>query len=277
MRLFFDSGATKCDCIVLDQNNCYVRHFSDTGFNANYADDETISAIFSRFSQVTPGRYEQIIFSGAGCGNPQNENRIKNLIDKYFQADKIVVESDLAGACRLLCHEQSGIVAILGTGAAVCLYDGIRIAEQVPSLGWMLGDEGSGTHLGKKFITSYLKGELLSETVAAFESEFGVDRTEVLRRIYRSSSPNLFFSGITKFMNSHTATDPQIKVAICEAFEDFFQNQVSKITNYQQYTLNIMGSIGIHFSTYLEQIAAKNGIRIGRTAGSPLHLLQQTK
>lgn len=277
MNLFFDSGATKCDCIVLDENGRYARHFSDTGFNASYADDETIAAILGRFAAKSGGAYRQIVFSGAGCGNPQNGERVKNLLTNYFQADEVVVESDLAGACRLLCPGEPGIVAILGTGAAVCLYDGNRIAEQVPSLGWMLGDEGSGTHLGKKFITSYLKGELLPATVAAFESEFAVDRAEVLRRIYRASSPNLFFSGSTKFMNEHAADDPQIKLAIREAFDEFFQHQVTKITNYQQYTLNLMGSIGTYFLPYLEESATQYGITIRRAASSPLHLLQQTK
>lgn len=277
MNLFFDCGATKCDCIVLDENGRYAQHCSDTGFNASYADDEAISAILNRFAQTANEHYKQIVFSGAGCGNPQNGQRVKNLLTKYFQADEVVVESDLAGACRLLCPGVPGIVAILGTGAAVCRYDGSSIAEQVPSLGWMLGDEGSGTHLGKKFIASYLKGELLPATATAYESEFAVDRAEVLRRIYRAPSPNLFFSEVTKFMNKHADSDPQIKIAIREAVDDFFQFQVTKITNYQQYTLNLMGSIGTYFLPYLEEGAAKYGIIIRRTASSPLHLFQQNR
>lgn len=273
MDLFFDSGATKCDCIVLEQGK-YVRHFTNQGINASYASNEMIDNVLLRFAKAVDSEVERIVFSGAGCGNPQNGERVKERLSQHFHAGDIVVESDLAGACRLLTPGEAGMVAILGTGAAVCLYDGNSIVEQVPSLGWMLGDEGSGTHLGKKFITSYLKNELLPETAIAFEQEYAVDRTDVIRKIYRTPSPNLFFSSVAKFMAANADADTQLKSIIQEAFEEFFTQQISKIYQYSQFRLHIMGSVGLHFQNYIQKTMSKHGVTIGRIAGAPLEIFK---
>lgn len=273
MKLFFDSGATKCDCILLDENGHYVRHFTGRGINASYADDATIGEILAAFAREIDEPCREIVFSGAGCGNPQNGSRVKTLLLKYFHAENVVVESDLAGACRLLSPGKTGMVAILGTGAATCLYDGSKIACQVPSLGWMLGDEGSGTHLGKLFVSSYLKGELSSRTVSDFETEFSLDRAGVLQKVYREAAPNLFFSGLAKFIQAHAAMDPQVAKTVHAAFSGFFREQVAKIVEYQQYPLNLMGSIAWHFQAEIAGVAREYGVRIGRVAASPLEML----
>ena len=47
-----------------------------------------------------------------------------------------------------------GIACILGTGSNTCLYDGEDVTDNVTNLGFMLGDEGSGSHLGKAFFVA---------------------------------------------------------------------------------------------------------------------------
>ena len=45
-----------------------------------------------------------------------------------------------------------GIAVILGTGSNVGLYDGKQLVKTVGGLGYVLGDEGSGVHLGKDIV-----------------------------------------------------------------------------------------------------------------------------
>ena len=277
MRLFFDSGATKCDCILLDETGCYVRHFTARGINANYADDATIGEVLAEFAREIDEPCQGIVFSGAGCGNSQNGNRVKMLLHKYFQVENIIVESDLAGGCRLLSPGKAGMVAILGTGAAACLYDGVRIVQQVPSLGWMLGDEGSGTYLGKMFISSYLRGELSPRTITEFETGHSLERAGVLRKVYREAAPNLFFSNLAKFIHAHAASDSQVEHIIFTAFDDFFCKQISEISDYQKYPLHLMGSIAWHFRAEIENIAHNYGVEMGQVVASPLELLIREK
>ena len=143
MELFFDSGATKCDAILLDDNGRYLRHCTSEGINATYMSDSDIRNILEGLRDQTGSEFRRITFCGAGCGNPDNATRIQTILQELYNINirNIEVISDLVGACRLLCDGQSGMVAILGTGASACLYDGSRIVVQAPSLGYLLGEE----------------------------------------------------------------------------------------------------------------------------------------
>lgn len=63
----------------------------------------------------------------------------------------VTVMSDLLGAARGLFIDQPGLPCILGTGSNSCIYDGAEIVDNVKSLGFILGDEGSGAFIGKAF------------------------------------------------------------------------------------------------------------------------------
>ncbi len=56
---------------------------------------------------------------------------------------------------ELLLGDEPGFAAILGTGTNSCLYDGNDITLNIDSLGYFLGDEGSGCFIGKRiFLTT---------------------------------------------------------------------------------------------------------------------------
>ena len=273
-NLFFDSGATKCDCILLDEQHRYVRHFTGAGINASYADDATIDATMAQFAEQTGSDVQEIVFAGAGCGNAQNAARVRKAIEAHYHATTVVVESDLAGACRLLGGGDPCMVAILGTGAAACRYDGQQITEISPSLGWMLGDEGSGTHLGKLLITRYLQNDLSAECRTKLESTFALDRSEVLHRVYRGPFPNLFFSGLAKFIGNNIEEFTELQILIIDSFNQFFKQQILPLPDHDTLPLHLIGSVAFHFQPYLRQAAERNGIRIGTVATSPLGVMR---
>ena len=274
MNLFFDSGATKCDCILLDEQNRYVRHFTGAGINASYADDATIDAALAQFAEQSGNDVQEIVFAGAGCGNPANADRVRKAIEAHYHAEEVVVESDLAGACRLLSRRQPCLTAILGTGAAACQFDGSRVTEQSPSLGWMLGDEGSGTHLGKLLISQYLKGGLPPECREALEREFGLDRNEVLRRVYRAPSPNLFFSSFAKFIHDKITEYTELQILVEKSFNQFLQEQILPLSSHNTLPLHLMGSVAWHYRPFLEEAARQHNVTIGQVAASPLQLMK---
>jgi len=277
MELFFDSGATKCDCILLEQGR-YVRHHTGKGINASYTDDATIESILQHFKKELPSTtFTELVFSGAGCGNEKNASRVRSLLQQHFTADSITVESDLAGACRLMGSGETCLVAILGTGAAACLYDGEKIIRQTPSLGWMLGDEGSGTHLGKMLITKYLEEDLSPNIRQMLEEEFSLDRPTILQKIYREPAPNLFFASFGPFLEKN-AGDDDINRLLTNAFRLFFYKQILPLRLpdglEKEYPLHIMGSIGSHFQTQITNAAALNAQSQITFAESPLSILK---
>ncbi len=60
------------------------------------------------------------------------------------------MDHDLTGAAVATSQGETGISCILGTGSNSCYFDGSAVHEEVPALGYILGDEGSGSFFGKK-------------------------------------------------------------------------------------------------------------------------------
>ena len=268
-NLFFDSGATKCDCILLDERHRYVQHFTGAGINASYADDATIDAAMAQFAEQTGSDVQEIVFAGAGCGNAQNAARVRKAIEAHYHATTIVVESDLAGACRLLGGGEPCMVAILGTGAAACRYDGQQITEISPSLGWMLGDEGSGTHLGKSLLTAYLSDALPHPSRKTLEERYRLSREYILHRLYQEPQPNLFMSQFAPFLRENL-TEPAVRQIVASAFNTFFAKQKSYYPDSEGLPWHFTGSVAAHFEEVLRESAETSGCQIGEITGDPM-------
>ena len=273
MKLFFDSGATKCDCILLNDNGLYINHYTHNGINVSYTDDSTIGQTLQFFQKKIGQPVKQIVFSGAGCGNPSNQTRLGKILTALFPQSEVQVISDLLGACIVLSCREPSLVAILGTGSSACRYDGKKIAEQAPSLGYLLGDEGSGTYLGKTLIQKYLRKELPDSICTELEERFQLTPSETIRKIYREPAPNLFFSLFAKFL-AEKRNEPVIHQLLLHAFSDFFEMQIKYLSHFQSYPLHCTGSIAYHFQDILREIAEQYQVHIGNISPSPLEKIK---
>ena len=156
MILIADSGATKTDWMVVS-DNC-SKLIGTEGINPFHQTEDYIRNIIN--SSLLPKMERENIcihnitevhFYGAGC-LPQPAMKISNILKEVFPEATVKAETDLTGAARALCGNKPGIACILGTGSNSCMYDGERITANVSPLGYILGDEGSGAYLGKRYI-----------------------------------------------------------------------------------------------------------------------------
>ena len=91
-------------------------------------------------------------------------------------------------------RQRSGVVCILGTGSPSCYYDGKKIKEQRPSLGYIAGDEGGGNYMGKRILQYYAYGTFDAELKMGFEMRFGNDIREIINTLYHQPSPNRYLA-----------------------------------------------------------------------------------
>lgn len=273
-QLVIDSGATKTHWAIV----ALRRHSFTLGINANYTADAEIAALIREFlaanADVSAEDCTRIAFYGAGCGNVANAQRLRALFQQFFPAatNHITVASDLLAACHALCGKEAGLVAILGTGAASCLYDGAKMVAQAPSLGYMLGDEGSGTHLGKQLITAVLLNQLPTDLQQSFNDEFHFERQDIIKRIYQNSYPNRFFASFAPFLSKHREHD-FVRHLCTTAFADFFDKQILYYPDYQQFSVNFVGSVAFFFQDLLRDVARTKAITIGSVLQSPMERL----
>ena len=262
MNILIESGATKSTCIGV-KDACAFFIYKTTGINANYASKETIKEVFSALiaeNNINVTEIEHVRYYGAGCFNTNNAEKVKAVLSGLFPHANITVLSDLYAACHALCNHKKGYVGILGTGSASCFYNGKEITHKAPSLGYLLGDEGSGTHLGKLFITEYLSNKIAPNLAKSFEELYGVSKTSVAEKIYQEPKPQVFFASIPIFLQKHIENE-QIKRLIANSFQVFFERQIDY---YKEITFPwfFCGSIAYYFQDILKEVAQENSIEI---------------
>jgi N-acetylglucosamine kinase-like BadF-type ATPase len=180
------------------------------GINPYIQDDGEIFLrleIFFHNKEVDPQIITHVFYFGAGCAQAMQVSRIEKLLMRFFPGSSIAVESDLLGSALALCGSDPGFVGILGTGSNACFFDGKKIRRQMVSLGFWLGDEGSGGYIGKRIFTDWLKNRL----PAWFESElteiFPIAKNQALEFIYSDKSPNKTLASLARLAFEHRHTE----------------------------------------------------------------------
>lgn len=274
LKLLADSGSTKTDWLVIDQQACKHR-LTTQGINPVLLNAENICDIIQQellpiLENTQCCMPYEITFYGAGCrGN--NCKVVENALQKFWPSAHITVDSDLLGAARCTCNAQEAIVCILGTGSNSCHYDGEKIINNVPPLGFILGDEGSGASLGKRLVGDVIKQQLPEEIVRSFFNTYPLTTDDIIQKVYRTPLPNRFLAAFTHFLHQHRHRN-EIRQLIQEEFQRFFTRNIA-VYQRKDLPIHFVGSIAWHFSTELQATAQALGYRIGKIHKTPFDAL----
>lgn len=278
ITLIVDSGSTKASwCFAFLPNTSSAdgtRTVTTEGLNPAVMSaeevEEKISKALNHCLQslsISAADVENVFFYGAGC-IAGRIGVVSESISSILVDAKIYVADDLLGAARALCGHKAGIACILGTGSNSCLYDGKNIVAHTPALGYVLGDEGSGAVLGRKFLNAVLKQTLSENIRKRFLQESGLDMAEVINRVYRSPAPNRFLASMSKYIHGYL-DEKEVRDIVIDNFEDFIRNNLLAYGD-EFRTINVVGSIAYHYKEQLTEAASRNGYQIGKIIKSPI-------
>jgi len=266
--LIADSGATKTDWCVSKQGEI-VHRFTGKGISPIYQTEDEIAREIGQnvYPLLNDRPINAVYFYGSGC-IPEKEDIVRRAIHRYFPVQPIAVYSDLIAAAHALCGHNVGIACILGTGSNSCEWDGERIVNHIPPLGFILGDEGSGAVLGKRLISDALKNRLSAGLKEKLLDRYGLDQAAIIDKVYRQPFPSRFLAGFSPFILEHIY-DESIRNIVDSCFSDFFERNVMHY-DFRKNKVNFVGSIAFHYAPYLKEVAAKKGTTIGKIIASPM-------
>ncbi len=270
MFLIADSGSTKTEWALIEKGNV-IQKILTKGFNPYYYEkDDFISDLKTSLQGKFPfDKIEKIFFYGAGCSSENNCALVKASLNNVFSNALITVEHDLFAAGLALLGNGNGIACILGTGSNSCLWQNKKIIDNIPSLGYMLGDEGSGTHIGKLLLKGILLGEADKKLIDTFYSSFNLDFNKSLDKVYKEPNPNLFYSSISPFANKHI-DNSFCTFIVKQSFTKFIERYISKYNDFQILPVSFVGSVAFHFQDILKIILQENNIILGRILRDPM-------
>lgn len=269
MILVADSGSSKIDWRLIEPGGT-IRQAQTPGFNPYYQPlDHLRAGIRDTLIPEVNRNVRKIFYYGTGVSSARNQELVRSVFLEFFPGAVVEIEWDLLGAARALCGHESGIACILGTGSNSCLYDGVKISDQVANLGWILADEGSGTSLGKSLLTDYLRKKMPQKLADQFHQRFPFTREEFLEKIYQQEKPSTFLATFSKFIFQHLK-EPYCYQLVYKAFSDFYENNVMKYDGYQGMKVHFVGSIAFYYSDLVRQVANDKGIAVKNILESPI-------
>ena len=257
MILLADSGSTKTEWVLLDGNTVIAKFFT-AGLNPYFVDSEFVTAEVKKHfpREIDSGKVEEIYFYGAGCSSDGRCKVIRSGLAAFFDNAAVNVNHDIYGAAVALFGNNPGIAMILGTGSNSCVYNGSEITANIPALGYILGDEGSGAFFGLQLVKDYLNNEMPDQVREKFAEKYPLTREEILDSVYKKPFPNRFLASFAPFL-SENKTDEYIKKMVSEGFELFFKRHILPYDNAHDYSLGCVGSVGYFLADILEETAKK--------------------
>lgn len=299
MKLIADSGSTKTEWALMLDNGEVMSSCLTDGLNPYHLTDKEIlqvlqvqlKELFTVSATVEvafPDDITEVSFYGSGVTDAMKPKMNSLLSQVFVQAD-VHAESDLLGAARALFGHGSGIACILGTGSNSCYYDGERILMNTPPLGYILGDEGSGTDLGKHLLNAIFKGLLPSAVKDHFLAWSDLDYPSIINKVYREPLANRFLASLTRFITHEMSVTEKAKfdtpehdihvgldMMVQECFSNFcLRNLSAYLSAYENDEEGLMpvgfvGSIAHYFHSQLEAVCCEFPLRIVKVMKVPM-------
>lgn len=257
MKIIVEAGGTKCKWGLIDSQLITIE---TCGFNPNSSPATALSAMCDTVLAQTTQPVDSILWFGAGCAADSNKKTVGDTLRSAFNCGNVQVFSDLEGAAIALFGNQPGIAAILGTGAAAGYYNGKEIEQLAPSLGYLLGDEGSGAYIGKTLIAKAIRGELSPNLCKKFFEFAQASPAELIKNVYSANPANSYLAGFVSFASENIA-EPEIAALIDDAFNLFHEKHIA-LLDINNLPLGFVGGVAWQFADILRGQCQKRGIEI---------------
>lgn len=270
MILICDCGSTKAEWVVLN-GEIIVKRFITNGFNPNYTDNESIRNIIVEARNIIDNQdIDKIFFYGSGCGREADKIKMAIVLAMIFKIKDIEIHPDTLGACHALFGRNVGVACILGTGSNASRYDGERITESPASLGFIIGDEGSGCHIGKKIVHDYFYKIMPCDLRVRFYEKYHLERDVFVKKVYNGESPSRYLAEFAKF-GTENIEHQYVVEAVGGCFDEFVNATLRPLQNdVEKSSVGFVGSIAFAYREILLQVLANHNVKCVKILKNPI-------
>ena len=269
MIFIIESGSTKSDWVLVDKSK--QTFYKTIGFNPYFHSSDVVAtevrknkSIMSHVPDVS-----KIFFYGAGCSSEKLNEEIERGLQMVFPDAEIVVDHDLLACAYATYDGEPGISCIIGTGSNSCFFDGTDLSEEVPALGYVLGDEGSGSYFGKFLLSSFLYHRLPKDILEDFEASYQMTHAEIVTKVYKSDSANVFIASFMPFIVKHKNHE-FFKQILIDGLKKFMEVHVCCYEDYLNTPVHFVGSLSALLENHLKVAANDLGIEIKSIIAKPV-------
>lgn len=270
-----DSGSTKTTWMEVATGNKFVTE----GLNPHFTTDEQFLVACQMVREKLSILSSQltVYFYGAGCGAPDQRDRVVRLLSAGFCTGEMVVETDMLGACRAVAGRDAALVGILGTGSNICFYDGRRIVFQPTSAGFIMGDNGSANHVGRILLGDYLSQRMPESVRFLFHESYPYTDAQFIDCVYHQPHPNRFLASLAPFAAKNRDDDYCAQVLI-QALHDWYYGPLTTVIERGACSglpLHVVGGFAKAVEVPLRNYMSNQGLVVGTVVADPIDGLRR--
>ncbi len=264
MTLIAVSGSTNTKWALFDNNNVQKNKvFYTRSINPLLMNRVEIARIIKKEIVPNISEVDKIYYYGVDCNSEKARAEIFTAFSQNFPAIDCEVRSELHAACYSLFGKSDGVACILGTTSNSCFYEAGDIKYNVPSLGYILGNEGSGSYLGRHLVSDLLKNHLSDTLKQKFFDEYQTSQKEIIENIYRKPYADVYLAYLSEFLKRHI-DEPECYNIVYDCFCKFFDRNIVMYDFPKHLPVNFVGSIAYHYKDILENVACEYGYWIDK-------------
>lgn len=274
MIAIIDGGSTKCDWVILENSGKPHLKTTTLGFNPNIINPDFIMKEIDRNPELffLKNHIEKIFFYGSGCGTEANAKKVEHEFVKIFPQAEVKIKEDMTAAAYAAYNGKPAMVCILGTGSNSCFFDGEKIRIDLPSLGFLIGDEGSGSALGKNLLRRFFMKKLPQDLERAFISTYNLTIDEAIKNMYHNPRANAYLGEFNKFIAEHK-NHSYFQNMVFDEMKNFLDYQVLPYKEAGEVEINFIGYIAYIYEDILRSAAAELNLTIGKVVQKPIESL----
>jgi len=274
MIAIVDGGSTKCDWVILENSGKISQKTESIGFNPNIINADLIPQEIEKNPHLflIKNQLDYIYFYGSGCGTVENALLVETQLQKVFPYAKVTVKEDLTAAAYAAYNGKPAIVCILGTGSNSCYFDGESIRRDLPSLGFLIGDEGSGSALGKHLVRRFFMKKLPQDLHQEFVETYHLTIEDAIKNMYHNPRANAYLAEFNKFVVQRKQ-HPYFQNMVFDEMKNFFEYQVLPYEEAREAEINFIGSIAYYYEDVLRAAAAELNLTVGHIVQKPIESL----
>ena len=274
MIAIVDGGSTKCDWVILENTGKVSQKTESVGFNPNIISADLIPQEIEKNPHLflIKNQLDYVYFYGSGCGTAENALLVETQLQKVFPYAKVTVKEDLTAAAYAAYKGKPAIVCILGTGSNSCYFDGKSVRRDLPSLGFLIGDEGSGSAIGKHLVRRFFMKKLPQDLHQEFVETYHLTIDDAIKNMYHNPRANAYLAEFNKFVIQRKQ-HPYFQNLVFDEMKNFFEYQVLPYEEAREAEINFIGSIAYYYEDVLRAAAAELNLTVGHIVQKPIESL----
>lgn len=274
MIAIIDGGSTKCDWVILTNEGQLHLKTTTLGFNPNIINVDFIGREIDKNPDLffLKNHIEKLFFYGSGCGTPANAKKVESEFAKILPHAELHIKEDMTAAAYAAYSGKPSMVCILGTGSNSCYFDGEKIRIDLPSLGFLIGDEGSGSALGKHLLRRFFMKKLPLDLEREFIKTYQLTIEEAIARMYHNPRANAYLGEFNHFI-AERKSHPYFQNMVFDEMKNFLDYQVLPYPEAREIEINFIGYIAFIYEDILRSAAAELNLKIGKVVQKPIESL----